>query len=284
MSLQGCQINQDYLTNFDKPIDVYATSSKQGARLIENQFSNVDRGAYWFDSAVLNRSTTAIDQLLNQGSLAQISALTTYTPTPPPLESATSSTTTTADEGLFASDEWTDASSIDDNGNSGWGGAAVTSWRDPDGGNAPTAITATSSHDWNSVWSSDDDDDDDSAYGSSGATSSSSASASASAAASAWSASASSSSYAYRRRRQKRQAIGSASSSASPTTSSSSSTATASAAISYLGAVMANSNVTTDGSNGGSSSSSGDGGGGAATGTGLAMIILSVTSGPPVIF
>lgn len=40
MDKQGCSINAEYISPaFDKPLDVYATDSQQGARLIESQFS-----------------------------------------------------------------------------------------------------------------------------------------------------------------------------------------------------------------------------------------------------
>lgn len=39
--MQGCQINQEYLTSFEKVLDVYATTSLQGSRIIESQFTYV---------------------------------------------------------------------------------------------------------------------------------------------------------------------------------------------------------------------------------------------------
>lgn len=32
-------MNEDYIQNFEKPLDVYATRDLQSARLIENQFT-----------------------------------------------------------------------------------------------------------------------------------------------------------------------------------------------------------------------------------------------------
>lgn len=91
--MQGCQINQEYLTSFEKVLDVYATTSLQGSRIIESQFtyvqtllledwghtgltlapatdSGVGPGAYSYDSAVLNASSSAIETLLNNNALS----------------------------------------------------------------------------------------------------------------------------------------------------------------------------------------------------------------------
>lgn len=37
-AVQGCQINAEYLNTFEKVLDVYATTSLQGSRIIESQF------------------------------------------------------------------------------------------------------------------------------------------------------------------------------------------------------------------------------------------------------
>ncbi|KAK4693612.1 hypothetical protein P7C70_g8891, partial [Phenoliferia sp. Uapishka_3] len=67
---QGCLINQDYLQNFQKPLDVYATRDIQSARLIENQFGlNVGASAYTYNSGILNSSSNSISQLLASDSL-----------------------------------------------------------------------------------------------------------------------------------------------------------------------------------------------------------------------
>ncbi|KAM0750921.1 hypothetical protein T439DRAFT_380759 [Meredithblackwellia eburnea MCA 4105] len=67
---EGCLMNQHYLQDFEKPLDVYATRDKQSARLIENQFTlNVGKSAYQFDSLTLNNSASSIKQLLDSDSL-----------------------------------------------------------------------------------------------------------------------------------------------------------------------------------------------------------------------
>lgn len=89
LTSEGCLINPDYLTpKFEKPLDVYAVLSLQGARLIESQFrsvlcldedpadgrSNVGANAYHFNSATLNQSAVAIDTLLNSTTLVVTNA------------------------------------------------------------------------------------------------------------------------------------------------------------------------------------------------------------------
>lgn len=70
LTSEGCQINQEYLTSFEKVLDVYATTSLQGSRIIESQFTGVGPGAYSYDSAVLNASSSAIETLLNNNALS----------------------------------------------------------------------------------------------------------------------------------------------------------------------------------------------------------------------
>lgn len=37
--LQGCLMNEEYLNDFEKVLDVYATTSTSASRIIEQQFS-----------------------------------------------------------------------------------------------------------------------------------------------------------------------------------------------------------------------------------------------------
>ncbi|GAA5993101.1 hypothetical protein JCM10908_003106 [Rhodotorula pacifica] len=70
LTSEGCQINQEYLTSFEKVLDVYATTSLQGSRIIESQFTGIRSGAYSYDSSILNASTSVIDTLLNNNALS----------------------------------------------------------------------------------------------------------------------------------------------------------------------------------------------------------------------
>ncbi|GAA5867120.1 hypothetical protein JCM3774_004401 [Rhodotorula dairenensis] len=70
LTSEGCQINQEYLNSYEKVLDVYATTSLQGSRIIESQFAGVRSGAYAYDSAVLNASASMIDTLLNNNALS----------------------------------------------------------------------------------------------------------------------------------------------------------------------------------------------------------------------
>ncbi|GAA6031613.1 hypothetical protein JCM8097_006549 [Rhodosporidiobolus ruineniae] len=67
---QGCQMNQEYLDGFEKVLDVFATTSLQAARIIEQQFINVNAAAYSYNSETLNNSASVIDTLLNSNALS----------------------------------------------------------------------------------------------------------------------------------------------------------------------------------------------------------------------
>lgn len=64
-----CQVNQEFLDNFEKPLDVFSSGNLQGSRLIESQFSNVLGSGYWFQSDLLNASTSNILQQMNSTGL-----------------------------------------------------------------------------------------------------------------------------------------------------------------------------------------------------------------------
>ncbi|GAA5968632.1 hypothetical protein JCM21900_006408 [Sporobolomyces salmonicolor] len=70
LNSQGCQINQEYLVEFEKVLDVYATTSLQSSRIIESQFANVATSAYEYNSTTLNASSTLIDALLASNALS----------------------------------------------------------------------------------------------------------------------------------------------------------------------------------------------------------------------
>ncbi|GAA5823060.1 hypothetical protein JCM11251_007470 [Rhodosporidiobolus azoricus] len=69
-SSEGCQINNYYLTSFEKVLDVFATTTLQMARIIEQQFINVNSAAYQYDSATLNNSASIIQTLLDSNALS----------------------------------------------------------------------------------------------------------------------------------------------------------------------------------------------------------------------
>ena len=62
----ACIMNQEYLDNFEKPIDIYSTRSIQSARLILSQFLNVDPSSRAYNSGLLNSSSELIWNELNQ--------------------------------------------------------------------------------------------------------------------------------------------------------------------------------------------------------------------------
>lgn len=38
LTARSCSVNAEYVSNFEKPLDVYSSGNLQGARLIESQF------------------------------------------------------------------------------------------------------------------------------------------------------------------------------------------------------------------------------------------------------
>ncbi|GAA5969608.1 hypothetical protein JCM11641_008175 [Rhodosporidiobolus odoratus] len=67
---EGCQITQEYLTTFEKVLDVFATTTLQAARIIEQQFTNVNAAAYGYNSETLNASSSIIQTLLDSNALS----------------------------------------------------------------------------------------------------------------------------------------------------------------------------------------------------------------------
>ncbi|GAA6020582.1 hypothetical protein JCM8202_006310 [Rhodotorula sphaerocarpa] len=99
LTSQGCQINPDYLANFDHVLDVYATTSLSGSRIIENQFNMVPPDAWAYNSSVLNASSSAIEQLLSNNALSVVGNV----PTNASLEVPTSSAADPVVTGVFGS-------------------------------------------------------------------------------------------------------------------------------------------------------------------------------------
>ncbi|GAA6057881.1 hypothetical protein JCM3770_001814 [Rhodotorula araucariae] len=69
---EGCQITQEYLTTYEKVLDVYATTSLQASRIIESQFVNVNVAAAAYNSSTLNNSAEVIQSLLDSNALSVI--------------------------------------------------------------------------------------------------------------------------------------------------------------------------------------------------------------------
>ncbi|BGP50306.1 hypothetical protein JCM10450v2_006223 [Rhodotorula kratochvilovae] len=69
---EGCQITQEYLTTYEKVLDVYATTTLQGSRIIESQFVNVNAAAASYNSSTLNNSAEVIQSLLDSNALSVI--------------------------------------------------------------------------------------------------------------------------------------------------------------------------------------------------------------------
>ncbi|KZO95511.1 hypothetical protein CALVIDRAFT_515779 [Calocera viscosa TUFC12733] len=62
---QACLINAEYLSpEFDKLIDVFATTSAKTAGLIESQFEQVNSTFYYYDAALLNASALLVNESL----------------------------------------------------------------------------------------------------------------------------------------------------------------------------------------------------------------------------
>ncbi|ORX38610.1 hypothetical protein BD324DRAFT_621574 [Kockovaella imperatae] len=61
---QSCLLNQDYIQNFEKPLDVFATETVQVARVIDNQWTHTNNSFYWFNGTLLNISGTAVNESL----------------------------------------------------------------------------------------------------------------------------------------------------------------------------------------------------------------------------
>ncbi|KAI9613693.1 hypothetical protein KEM48_003692 [Puccinia striiformis f. sp. tritici PST-130] len=88
LTSHSCEINPEYLLNFEKPLDVFSAANLQGARLIESQFSNVLGAGYWFQSGLLNSSAPTILEQIKSLGLSNLTDLppAKATPTDPSVQ------------------------------------------------------------------------------------------------------------------------------------------------------------------------------------------------------
>ncbi|OCF42714.1 hypothetical protein I317_03445 [Kwoniella heveanensis CBS 569] len=61
---QSCLLNQEYITDFEKPLDVFATKTVQVARLIDNQFVHTNDSFNDYNGTLLNISGTDVNNSL----------------------------------------------------------------------------------------------------------------------------------------------------------------------------------------------------------------------------
>lgn len=57
-------MNQEYITDFEKPLDVFATKTVQVARVIDNQWTHTNDSFYYFNGTLLNESAVDINASL----------------------------------------------------------------------------------------------------------------------------------------------------------------------------------------------------------------------------
>lgn len=62
----GCQISPEFIAEFEKPLDVFTTRSRDDAVLIESQFGHTSASFYDFSPALLNASFSSVVTLLNR--------------------------------------------------------------------------------------------------------------------------------------------------------------------------------------------------------------------------
>ncbi|KAJ9118676.1 hypothetical protein QFC22_003896 [Naganishia vaughanmartiniae] len=61
---ESCLLNDEYINNFEKPIDVFATNGKDRAKLIDDQFQNTNQTFWYYNGALLNESGALVNQSL----------------------------------------------------------------------------------------------------------------------------------------------------------------------------------------------------------------------------
>ncbi|WOO76999.1 E3 ubiquitin-protein ligase RNF13 [Vanrija pseudolonga] len=71
----ACLLNQNYIQNFEKPLDVFCTSSKDTARLFNSQFVNTNDTYFYFNAQQLNNSASDVNTTLAGGNLPHMSYL-----------------------------------------------------------------------------------------------------------------------------------------------------------------------------------------------------------------
>ena len=65
---QTCLLNEDYIQNFEKPLDVFATKTVQVARVIDNQWSHTNASFYYYNGTMLNISGSDVNQSLSDNA------------------------------------------------------------------------------------------------------------------------------------------------------------------------------------------------------------------------
>lgn len=53
---QSCLLNREYIDDFEKPLDVFATKTVQVARVIDNQWTHTNESFYTYNGTLLNMS------------------------------------------------------------------------------------------------------------------------------------------------------------------------------------------------------------------------------------
>ncbi|KIR38264.1 hypothetical protein I307_02406 [Cryptococcus deuterogattii 99/473] len=61
---QTCLLNSEYITDFEKPLDVFATKNVQVARVIDNQFVHTNKSFENYNASLLNQSALDVNQSL----------------------------------------------------------------------------------------------------------------------------------------------------------------------------------------------------------------------------
>jgi hypothetical protein len=53
---QSCLLTEEYITDFEKPLDVFASETLQVGRIINSQFTNTNETFYYYNGTLLNSS------------------------------------------------------------------------------------------------------------------------------------------------------------------------------------------------------------------------------------
>ncbi|OXC69100.1 hypothetical protein AYX13_02390 [Cryptococcus neoformans] len=61
---ETCLLNSEYITDFEKPLDVFATKNVQVARVIDNQFIHTNKSFENYNATLLNQSVLDVNQSL----------------------------------------------------------------------------------------------------------------------------------------------------------------------------------------------------------------------------
>ncbi|TIC05791.1 hypothetical protein E3Q16_01789 [Wallemia mellicola] len=80
---ERCEINPVFLQTYNRVIDVFATSSRDSARLIDNQF-DVNSTYYWYNSQIINDTAKAIEDNPSMRVPYLLATLSAYNATQPP--------------------------------------------------------------------------------------------------------------------------------------------------------------------------------------------------------